>query len=160
MSRWRDPQLQVNENDSVSTIGRSAIFKSCWVMSCLKCFVFAWFWLSTNNIVPRDSTRWSLPVIQLNFFKIFNIILGPLWSVRLHRTSCKHNIGFNSRLHNYKFIIKLSIIRANTAVQCEGISGWPLSGHEILIKGKLHVCRLYTALHQRWQFTIITYIDT
>ena len=33
VSRWRDPQLQVSENYSDVTKWRSAILKSCWLMS-------------------------------------------------------------------------------------------------------------------------------
>ena len=33
VSRWRDPQLQVNENYSDLTKWRSTLFKSCWLMS-------------------------------------------------------------------------------------------------------------------------------
>ena len=33
VSRWRDPQLQVNENYSDLTKWRSSVFKYCWLMS-------------------------------------------------------------------------------------------------------------------------------
>ena len=33
VSRWRDPQLQVSENYSDLTKGRSTVFKYCWLMS-------------------------------------------------------------------------------------------------------------------------------
>ena len=32
VSRWRDPQLQVSENDSDMTKWRSTVFKYCWLM--------------------------------------------------------------------------------------------------------------------------------
>ena len=40
VSRWRDPQLQVNENYSDLTKWKSTIFKYCWLVSC---FIFNMF---------------------------------------------------------------------------------------------------------------------
>ena len=40
VSRWRDPQLQVSENNSNLTTWRSTNLKYCWIISL---FIFNWF---------------------------------------------------------------------------------------------------------------------
>ena len=47
--RWRDPQLQVSENDSDLTKWRLTLFKSCWLMSNFIFNIFKMLYLIKNE---------------------------------------------------------------------------------------------------------------
>ena len=75
VSRWRDPQLQVSENNSNLTKWRSKVFKYSWLMSH---FILSFLERDVAQWLERGALPMSLPAVR------FRIPLGPGFSKKNH----------------------------------------------------------------------------